>query len=236
MSKYIIRLDDACEKRNIENWNKIEDLLDKYSIRPLVGIIPHCEDPMMDEYESDGCFWQRVDSWLDKGWTIAMHGYNHVYSSACGGLNPVNRRSEFAGVSLAEQKEKIKKGIHIFNEHGIHPKVFFAPSHTFDINTIEALKTVGNIHIISDTVANKPYSEYGMTFVPQQSGKVRRLPFDTITFCYHPNTMNEENFSELERFIVAYRKRFIDFPICETTRRRMLIDKIYRWLYFIRRR
>ena len=42
-----MRLDDACEKWNKSNWIRMEILLDHYGIKPLVGIIPHCEDEMM---------------------------------------------------------------------------------------------------------------------------------------------------------------------------------------------
>ena len=106
MSKYIIRLDDACEKMDVEKWDRMEKLLDKYKVKPLVGVIPHCEDPMMDKYEFDAEFWKKVEIWKNKGWTIAMHGYNHVYGTPCGGMNPVNKRSEFAGLSYEEQAEK----------------------------------------------------------------------------------------------------------------------------------
>ena len=40
MKKYIIRLDDAAEKMNIDNWEKMENILDRYDIKPLVGVIP----------------------------------------------------------------------------------------------------------------------------------------------------------------------------------------------------
>lgn len=35
MSKYIMRLDDAAEKMNIEKWIRMERLLDKYNVKPL---------------------------------------------------------------------------------------------------------------------------------------------------------------------------------------------------------
>ena len=35
--------------------------------------------------------------------------------------------------------DEIKK---LFNNHGIDPKVFFAPSHTFDNNTLIAIKEI----------------------------------------------------------------------------------------------
>ena len=235
MSKYIMRLDDACEKRDIEKWNRMEVLLDEYGIKPLVGIIPHCEDKAMSGYVEDTAFWERVSEWTAKGWIIAMHGYNHVYASECGGINPVNNRSEFAGEPYEVQKEKITKGVQIMQEHGLEPKVFFAPSHTFDENTLKALKEASDIRIISDTPANKPYSRYGMTFVPQQSGSVRELPFDMVTFCYHPNMMSEKEFENLKAFLEKHQKEFIAFPEEIVARKRSLVDIILNKLYFARR-
>lgn len=232
MSKYIIRLDDAADRMDCNKWNRMENLLDKYNIKPLVGVIPNCKDEMMNKYEVDSGFWDKIRKWEEKKWTIALHGYEHVYYTTDGGINPVNKRSEFAGLSLEEQKEKIKKGIKIFNENGIEPQVFFAPSHTFDENTIIALKEESNIRIISDTIANDSYYYNGFTFVPQQSGKVRNLPFKINTFCYHPNIMTDNDFELLESFIVKYRKYFMEFPIKITNRKRGLIDNLLRIIYF----
>lgn len=235
MKKYYIRLDDASEYRDVEKWNRIEELFDKYGIKPLVGIIPENKDPKLTVYEKDDNFWQRVQSWKDKGWELALHGYDHVYVTEDGGINPVNRRSEFAGVPLETQKEKIKKGVAILKEKGVEPKVFFAPSHTFDENTLIALKEESDIRIISDTVATKSYTKYGFTFVPQQSGKVRNLPFNTVTFCYHPNVMTEFSFVELENFIQKNVKSFKPFSVDITERKLSLIDKFLSKLYFLRR-
>ena len=231
-----MRLDDACDQRDVRRWNRLEELLDKYNVKPLVGVIPNCEDAMMESYECDTNFWERVISWRDKGWTIAMHGYNHVYDTNYGGLNPVNRRSEFAGKSLELQKEKIEKGVAIMRKNGINPLVFFAPSHTFDENTLIALQECSDIRIISDTIANEPYTDYGMTFIPQQSGKVRNLPFKITTFCYHPNMMEEKHFEELELFLCKYHKKFIDFPIINSNRKKDVIDKILNLVYMRRHR
>ena len=234
--EYFIRLDDACERRDEINWGRIENLLDVYDIKPLVGIIPHCEDCTMGKYKTDDGFWNRVKNWQKKGWVIALHGYSHVFETCDPGINPVNDRSEFAGVPLERQKEKIRMGVKIFMEHGIEPAVFFAPAHTFDMNTLKALKEDSNIRIISDTVANKPYMRWGFTFIPQQSGRVRKLPFDTVTFCYHPNTMKNEDFEELENFIKTYRKRFRDYECIESERPYGLLDRILSGIYFARRK
>lgn len=51
-----------------------------------------------------------MTSWKEKGWTPELHGYTHVFETNDGGINPVNRRSAFAGVSL--EREKKENGIH----------------------------------------------------------------------------------------------------------------------------
>lgn len=236
MSRYIIRLDDAADRMDCKKWARMEKLLDKYDIKPLVGVIPNCRDEMMNIYDRDPDFWNKVHQWDTKGWTIALHGYEHVYCTTDGGINPVNNRSEFAGLSLEQQKNKIKNGLEIFRRNEVEPKVFFAPSHTFDLNTIEALKQESNIRIISDTIANKPYSQYDMTFVPQQSGKVRKLPFKVVTFCYHPNMMEEQEFIYLESFLKKYNKLFTSFPIFKQTKRKSILDCALNKLYFSRRK
>lgn len=236
MSKYIMRLDDACEKRDVAKWNRMEELLDRYEVKPLVGVIPHCEDPAMKEYPVDEHFWDCVKCWQKKDWTIAMHGYNHVYVTKCGGINPVNARSEFAGLPIEEQKDKIKKGVLIMREHGINPKVFFAPSHTFDENTLVALKEESDIRIISDTIAMAPYSKYGFTFVPQQSGRVRKLPLSMVTFCYHPNMMKDSDFERLEIFLQKNKDSFIIFPVQDVNRKINIFDKLLNAVYMRRHR
>ena len=237
MSKYILRLDDASDYMDIEKWQRMEDLLGKYNIKPLVGIIPENQDStLVGVYERDPLFWDKVTCWKEKGWELALHGCNHKYITEEGGMNPVNRRSEFAGVSLEEQCKKIRTGMKIFREHGIEPRVFFAPSHTFDQNTLEALKKESNIRIISDTVANDVYYQDGFYFIPQQSGKVRKLPFKVCTFCYHPNMMKEGDFELLEEFIAQHQSEFELVLDNELKERKIgLLDLMLKKMYFARR-
>lgn len=235
MRRIILRLDDACERIDESNWNKIEEICDKYDIKPLVGIIPNCKDVEMNKYNFNDTFWSlRVNRWITKGWTIAMHGLNHYFKTNESGINPVNKKSEFAGLSLNEQRQMINEGLKIFESHGVVPYVFFAPAHTFDNNTIDALSETKVITHISDTPAFDIYQAKGLTFVPQQSGIVRKLPFRTITFCYHPNTMKEEDFLKLERF--AKKNHFSDFPREIATRKLNLVDKLLMKVYYARKR
>lgn len=232
MTRYILRLDDASPFCNLKNWDRMEELLDRYGIAPIAGIIPDNKDTSLLTYPYDADFWRRVQRWQNKGWCIALHGYDHVYRSPSGGINPVNRRSEFAGLTLREQEAKIKKGIAVLSRHGLNPKVFFAPAHTFDHNTLKALKNKSKIRIISDTVANDIYFKHDFYFIPQQAGAVRRLPLKIVTFCYHPNGMNEADFARLEQFINRHQSRFVGFDDLKMTRRsKSLYDGLLSLVY-----
>lgn len=237
MSKYLLRLDDASDYMDVEKWQKMENLLDKYGIKPLVGIIPDNKDAsLIYNYKQDLTFWNKVLSWKNKGWELALHGCYHKYTTKEGGINPVNKRSEFAGVSLDEQRKLIRHGIDILKQYGIVTNVFFAPSHTFDKNTLIALKEESNIRIISDTIANDVYFENDFYFIPEQSGRVRNLPFKLCTFCYHPNTMSDKDFENLEIFLKKYYFKFVAVKEIELKKRlKSLFDKLLHFMYFVKR-
>lgn len=167
-SKYLIRLDDACSQMNKSRWQRMEAILDKYEIKPMVGIIPNNEDPVTCIDPIDPNFVVKALNWQKKGWAIALHGYNHICTTTIGGINPVHKRSEFAGISLSEQKEKISKGYKILVDMGLIPQYFFAPSHTFDRNTLKALAEETSIRIISDTIALYPYRLDEFAVIPCQ--------------------------------------------------------------------
>lgn len=234
---YLIRLDDASDHMNTERWDRIERMLDENGVRPLVGVIPVNRDPMLLEFAEDPGFWAKARAWQEKGWRIALHGYEHVYSSNCAGINPVHDRSEFAGHPLEIQQEKIREGVRLLKEKGLEPTAFFAPSHTFDENTLEALRLESGIRTISDTVANDIYCRRGFTFIPQQAGRVRELPFKVTTICLHPNFTTDPEFDEIEAFLKTHPGQFLDPNAIEpTTRKRSLLDRGYELAYFLKRK
>lgn len=240
-NKYLIRLDDACPTMDRAKWQRMFDILDRYDVKPMVGIIPHNEDPKQRIDAPDAGFWNKAKQWEQKGYAIALHGYNHCYISDKGleGLNPLWSRSEFAGVPLDVQKQKIRDGFEILSEHGVKPKYFFAPSHTFDENTLKALKECTDIRIISDTIATEPYRKGDFVFLPQLGGHCVEMKIKGIwTFCLHPSTMTEEQFVVTEDFLRIYKKKFISFDAIDTknVRGKNLFSQLLSWAYFIKRK
>lgn len=241
MNKYLIRLDDACPTMDAAKWRRMENILDHYSVRPMVGIIPNNEDPKTSPDPFDKQFWDKVHKWETKGWAIALHGYNHVCITEGGmaGLNPLWARSEFADVPLEKQKEKIREGVKVFRSHGINPKYFFAPSHTYDKNTLEALRMESDIRIISDTIATKPYIDGDFIFIPQLGGHCSEMKIPGIwTFCLHPTAMNDAQFEAVEEFLKKHNDEFIAFSDLDLTNLsgKTLVGRLLSWVYFTLRK
>ena len=241
MNKYLIRLDDACPTMDRRKWQKAFDILNTYNIKPMVGIIPQNADPKLMIDPEDPLFWDQARQWQEKGYSIALHGFDHCYTSDKGleGLNPLWERSEFAGIPLEIQKQKIRDGIAILNKHGLTPKYFFAPSHTFDRNTLLALKECSNIRIVSDTIATKPYLENNFVFIPQLGGHCKKMIIHGIwTFCLHPNTMKEADFIAMEKFLKSHHSLFIGFEEIQITtlKQKNSFSHLLSWLYFTQRK
>lgn len=238
--KYLIRLDDACPTMNRKKWRYIEEILDKYSIKPMVGVIPHNEDPQQIFDAEDASFWDKVKAWEKKGWAIALHGYNHCYDSNGGmqGLNPMWERSEFAGLPLEDQRKKINQGVSVLRQHGINPKYFFAPSHTFDDFTLLALKEESDIRIVSDTIAYKPYRYGEFIFIPQLGGHCCEIKLPGLwTFCLHPNVMSDNNFLQTEVFIKKHVESFVSFGSLNLSglKEKSFLSILLSWAYFAQR-
>ncbi len=234
---YLIRLDDACPTMDRAKWGRTEEILDHHGIRPMVGVIPHNEDPKQEIDPVDTEFWNKVHQWENKGWAIALHGYNHCYSSDGGlrGLNPMWRRSEFAGLPLEEQRAKIRKGVAIMRENGINPQYFFAPSHTFDENTLNALLEESDIRIISDTIATKPYRYKDFIIIPQFGGQCREMKLSGVfTFCLHPSTMKDEAIEKTDIFLKTHKGMFTSFEDLNLSNitTKSVFDRLLSWGYF----
>lgn len=215
--KYLVRLDDASEYMSINKWEAFFSVFDKYEVKPIVAVIPHVEDKMLiADHPRIEDFWERVFEWQTKGYAIALHGYNHVYTTKRSGIIKKNRYSEFAGVSYKKQEKKIAKGLALFKEHGIETKMFVAPAHSFDNNTIKALLNMSNIRIISDGFSHDTFFYKGMYWIPQQLSHPEEKNEGVWTICYHPENAEKWQLDELSEFIKKHKEYFVcpvDVPL-----------------------
>lgn len=207
---YIIRLDDASEYMNYSKWISYFELFDKYKINPIIAVIPFNKDPKMINNNPDADFWNKVRDWQSKGYRVAMHGYEHVYTSNSGGIIGMNKRSEFAGVSLEEQVGMLSRSYQKFADEKIMPEIFVSPAHSFDKNTLKALKRVTNIKYISDGYYLNVIRKNEFIWIPQQLWEPKEKLKGVWTICIHPETSNLKDFEKVNSFIQQHSNDFAD--------------------------
>ena len=245
MVRYIIRLDDACENQDISKWLEIEKLLDTYSIKPIVAVVPFNQDEALKYSEKINNFWELIRQWQCKNWLIAMHGYNHKCFKITRGNKqflPLNDISEFVGLGINDQKEKLINSIKIFQQNEIYPDIFIAPCHSFDMTTLLSLRSVTNINYISDGFSFRPYRRYGFNWIPQQLWKFKLMPFGIWTICLHPSAMSSENIKNLSNVLSKHRDKFINpdlvlrkYSFSEFNFWDFLFDLFYKIILFIKK-
>ena len=199
--KITIRIDDITPEMDWSKFFRIKSILDEKGIKPIIGVIPENKDSKLKINDDRPDFWEFVKNLQNDGWIIAMHGCNHLYTIADGGMFPLNKKSEFAGYDLETQSSKIKKGKEILKGHGISTDIFMAPSHSYDKNTLKALKANGFTKI-TDGFGDKPYKRSGIVFYPisfKKSKSIASAKDGITTFVYHPNTMDEKDFERFEK-------------------------------------
>lgn len=209
--RYLVRFDDICPTMNWRVWNRIESALSIAGIRPILAVVPDNQDPKLQVDLPAPEFWSKVREWQARGWTIALHGYQHLYVSGDAGLMGINKRSEFAGLPIEIQRKKLEAGLDCFRREGVSADVWVAPAHSFDLSTITGLKDVG-IQVISDGFAYGPYAAHGMTWVPQQLWDFRRFRSGTWTVCFHPNSWSESDFDRFLHNIREFRDVIVSMP------------------------
>ncbi|MCO5118010.1 MAG: DUF2334 domain-containing protein [Burkholderiaceae bacterium] len=203
-ARYLIRFDDVCPTMDWSAWDAIEDLLQARRIRPLLAVVPDNRDPKLAVAPPRVDFWDRVRRWQADGWTIALHGYQHLYVSSDAGLMGINGRSEFAGLAESEQRDKLSAALAIFAAQDVRAEAWIAPAHAFDATTVRLLLELG-IDTISDGFSPWPgRDDGGSLWIPQQLWRLRPMPFGVWTVCYHANGWSPERIrrfgAELDRY------------------------------------
>lgn len=221
-----LRLDDVTPEMNRVNWERFRKMMDAHGIRPLLGVVPDARDEKLFSggrkatEEERKAFFEELLALQKTGYSIAMHGLTHVYTTKAGGLFPLNRQSELAGLPYERQREMIAEGKRILSSYGIETDLFMAPSHSFDVNTLKALMDCGFTRL-TDGFGYVPYRYLGMTFYPisflrrQSVERARRtqgtppppqavpLPLEgedgrSTTLVVHTDTLTEKDFAAYE--------------------------------------
>lgn len=211
-----IRMDDITPDMDWAKFMRFKELCDLYQVKPLIGVVPSNMDENLHIDEPENApvkdFWGYIRELQTKGWCVAQHGVTHVYATQKMGCFPLNKLSEFAGTGYARQYEALKQGKAVLAEHGIRTDIFMAPAHSFDRDTIRALRELG-FSRMTDGFGESPYMRWGMTFYPisyRQSSALKKKKGFT-TFVVHTNTMNDKDFERYERLFSDYRDRLISF-------------------------
>lgn len=211
MIKIAIRIDDVTNNMDWDKFKKFEAVLDKYGVKPLIGVIPENKDESLLKIDREDYI-----SWLNRrindGWSVAIHGYNHLYTTKKGGMFPLNHFSEYAGVPYEKQQKMIDDGIDSLKELGISTNTFMAPAHTFDAGTVKALKVAG-IKYITDGFGYQPYTRDGIIYLPISSRRSKDIERSSgyTTLVYHPAMMNDKDFDNFDSMLAKHKSQLIAY-------------------------
>lgn len=213
--KIAVRLDDIHPCMDYGRFLRVKEILDKYQVCPLIGVVPDNQDLKIKAGQEIQKYDQLLISLKECGWIIAMHGVTHKY------LDMQNNKSEFCGLSYDEQYRILKRGMNILQERGgvgnERNKVFFAPSNHHDLNTEMALKQLGFTHL-SYGENDRIFRKGPLLCIPIANGirQVNRLMYfqaghDGITtLVIHPNTTSEKLLKRYEKLLKnAYQKNML---------------------------
>lgn len=173
-------------------------------IRLMQAAEDGCTEGVSGDGSSDGgqeILWRYIGNLRKDGWTVAMHGYRHLYTTKKGGCFPLNHFSEFAGLPPERQEEMLLEGKRLLAKHGIETRIFMAPAHSYDRNTLRALKKAG-FTAVTDGFGSRPYRWKGLVFYPisfQLRHTLRRKDgFSTLVI--HPATVTADALARYEAY------------------------------------
>lgn len=206
-ARYLFRMDDITPTMDWGRFWALLRLFQRNRVKPLLGIVPDNQDTKLNRQKPEPHFWETMRLLVERDLVeIAQHGYQHTLARASESALLVSthgkrvERSEFAGYSHQEQLERISKGREILKEQGLATDYWFAPNHSFDLTTLNALKTAG-FTAVSDGIALLPYKFRGLIFVPQQLWRPAWVPTGVFTICLHSNEIKTQEIQAIRQFL-----------------------------------
>ncbi len=215
-------------------WAQVEKILLEFEVKPILSVVPDNQDEKLKVSEPNNGFWNEVRAWQSRGWTIGLHGYQHLYATHDAGIVGINKFSEFSGLSFHEQLDKVRRSLEIFEREGVKPDVWVAPAHSFDESTVKALQSAG-VKCISDGLHLFPHIDsLGILWVPQQFWRFRWMPYGVWTICHHFNSWNGRDIARFRSDLQHFRRSIVDFKEIVTSysgRRVYWFDVVYARLH-----
>lgn len=209
-AQYLIRLDDFCPTMLQDPRERFLSILARHGVAPILAVVPDNQDPDLNRQAPDPEFWDRMRSLQAAGATIAMHGYRHLCASAGKSLLRLHKKTEFAGVESSIQQQWIRSGHAILRGQGLQPRLFVAPRHGFDRNTLHALAVEG-LGTLSDGFARRPFTQHEILWIPQQLWEPVVQKTGLWTICLHTNTASLGLEQRLETFLVEHAGHLTSF-------------------------
>jgi len=220
-SKYLIRLDDACDSIDYEKWELLTQVLLDYKVKPIVALIPDNKDESLNycKKKEPERFEDLIKCWKLNNWTFAQHGYNHSYHQICKfkSFHPINNFSEFTGLSLQQQYSNIRNGKLTLETTGIYSNLFVFPGHHFNLNSLRAI-IMNDFEIVSDGFFLFPMKFRQLKVLPQQLWWFKKKLLGVWTINLHPNTMTFDEINEFKSILENnhyYKNRMISFEDVE---------------------
>jgi predicted deacetylase len=233
-ARYLIRFDDVCPTMNWPIWQRVEQILLDSGVKPILAVVPDNQDPKLRAAEPNAAFWNTVRTWQMRGWTIGWHGYQHLPVTQSGGILKLSKWSEFSGLTLDEQRSKLRRAYDVFEHQGVRPEVWVAPGHSFDTTTLQALRDIGMRHL-SDGFSLYPYRDSSaMMWVPQQLWHFRKMPFGIWTVCLHVNLWTSSDVARLGSDLQEFSSVTTDWQAVASLyrqRRRSWVDRMFSKTY-----
>jgi predicted deacetylase len=228
-AQYLLRFDDLCPTVSVARWQHFLPIVQEFGLKPILAVVPDNRDRSLRLSPPDPEFWAQMRALEAAGASIALHGYRHLCKSKGKSLVPLHGHTEFAGVSERTQREWIRAGLEVLRGEGLHPKIWVAPRHGFDRNTLRALRSEG-IGVLSDGFARVPFTRGGMIWVPQQLWGPLEKSKGLWTICIHSNSTHRAEVGELRDFLRRHAGQFtsLDRVLAEFTPVRLdLLERIH---------
>lgn len=206
-AQFLLRFDDLCPTVARAGLSRFLPLIAEFGLQPILAVIPNNLDPELQLADPDPEFWARMRSMQAAGAAIALHGYSHLCVSRGEGLLPLHGTTEFAGVPEETQRQWIRAGLTILRGHGLNPRIWVAPRHGFDRNTLRVLRKEG-ISLVSDGFARVPFLREGVTWIPQQLWAPVDKSKGLWTICIHANTAPDSLLEQLYVFLSRHAGQF----------------------------